>query len=303
MNPQPMLNTGYKPPVNVPVLESSAPTTPFPATCITDITPFKLDAANIYMQGQIPDCVENGVCFAKRYKAWKATGKITNPCRRELAIRTVANDGVPFLDGTSLDSALTVGFSQGIGDAQYFADDHTLSVDAFIGAPIPAIEIASDEKIPPFTFLNDLSANGLKSAVAQHGIVLIGIKVSDWWWTAPNGATSWAMNDILPIRPPDATHPEVSGHCVAIYGYDTEYFYFINWWSSEWGDKGHGWFGVNDLPFIYEAAVISDYPTAVTPPAPTVVIQEPSLAQKIEVVAEDVVEMGKELLAKIEHSL
>lgn len=279
MNPTSFKNLGYRPPVQSDPknwkLESTQPTVPFPIAVTTDITPLKLPE-NIYMQYQVPDCVENSVSFAQRYLAWKATGQIPNPCRRSLAIRTVAADGQPYENGTSLEVALKLANTQGIGDAQYFSDDHTLDNPTFYGASIPETEVASEPtfKIPSYAQVTDLSVNGLKNAINQNGIVLIGIKVSDWWWTAPDGSTSWDATDILPIRPIDATHPEVSGHCVALYGYDETYFYFMNWWSPRWGYQGHGWFGVNDVPEIYEAFVVGNF-TKPTTPSPS-----PSVAQK-----------------------
>lgn len=272
---QPNTNFGYRPPVekdprNWP-LESVQPTQAFPSVHITDIAPFKL-AQNVYMQGKIPDCVENAVCFAQRYEMWKTTNQIPNLCRRELAIKTVAMDGVAFANGTSLEVALKIAHDQGIGDAQYFPDDHTLDENTFIKATIPQQELdsAGVNKVSSYAFVTDLSANGLKNAIYQNGVVLVGIKVSDTWWTAPNGQVSWLSKDILPIRPIDPQNPEVSGHCIALYGYDTQYFYFVNWWSPSWGDGGMGWFGLNDVPEIYEGAVIGSFikPTTPAPPDP-----------------------------------
>lgn len=291
--PTPFSNLGYKPPVVKDSrnweLESVQPTQAFPSSVITDITPFK-QPEMVYMQYQVPDCVENAVSFALRYKMWKSTGIIPSLCRRDLAIKTVAADGVPFEDGTSLQVALSEAWSKGIGDTQYFADDHSLDNATFIGASVPQAETdsATSAKVPGYAFLTDLSVNGLKNAINQNGIVLIGIKVSDQWWTAPNGEVSWNMGDVLPIRPIDANHPEISGHAIALYGYDTEYFYFMNWWSADWGDKGHGWFGVNEVPAIYEAATIGNFvkPTTPAPVKPQVIeqlVEEPkeSIAEAI----------------------
>lgn len=298
---EPFKNLGYTPPVQKDprnwLLESTQPVQPFPDTHVTDITPFKLPQ-NIYMQYQIPDCVENAVAFAQRYDEWKATGIIPNLCRRELAIKTVQADGFPFSAGTNLQVALDIAHKQGIGDAQYFPDDHTLDEATFIGASLPqtVIDSAQAHKIPSYAFVSDLSVNGLKNAIYQNGIVLIGIKVSDWWWTAPSGNASWQVNDILPIRPIDATHPQVSGHAVALYGYDTQYFYFMNWWSPQWGDQGHGWFGINDVPEIYEAAVIGAFIKPTTPaPEPAPSVPQASTTN----VLEEVVQMAEQVVETV----
>lgn len=290
MEPFAFNNTGYRPtetpdPRNWPLESVQVPLTTFPTSHITDITPLKLPQ-NVYMQYQIPDCVENGIAFAQRYIEWKATGVLPNLCRRHLAINTV-NNTVPrisFSQGTNLQVALEQARTKGIGDPQYFPDDHTLDENTFIGASIPDTEVQSGtiHKLPSYAMVTDLSVNGLKNAIAQNGIVIIAIRVSDNWWKAPNGATSWAMNDILPIRPPSTSSPAVSGHCIALYGYDDQYFYFMNWWSPEWGNKGHGWFAANDVPQIYEAAVVGNF-TKPTQPAPveSVVAKEESFVEKV----------------------
>jgi hypothetical protein len=79
--------------------------------------------------------------------------------------------------------------------------------------------------------------------------------ISDARWEATDGRISWEASDILPIRPP---HPSTSRHCVDLYCYNTDEKLdgLVNWWSDEWGNKGTGFFYGNELPYIYQAAVI-----------------------------------------------
>lgn len=312
IKPFQFLNTGLlipekDDPRNWPLEAAQSPITP-PASHITDITPFKLPQ-NVYMQYSIPDCVENGVAFALRYLLWKDKAQFLDLSRRFLAIQTVQrenqmNRGIPFSQGTFLEDALWSAKNNGISETQLFDDNHQLDIKSFIGASLTqdSINDAQAYKLPSYAQVTDLSVNGLRNAIAQNGIVLIGIKISDSWWTAPDGTTSWAMSDVLPIRPPTTQHPVVSGHCVALYGYDQDFFYFMNWWSGQWGYKGHGWFGVNDLPQIYQAFVVGDFikPTQPAPPVP--VNQQQNCAQN-ETLVEKVMHNAEQVLHKIQDIL
>jgi hypothetical protein len=275
-----------------------------------------LSAMPIFMQSQIPDCVENGVTYVKEYHDFKNKGTVVALSRRSLAIPTVAADGVPFDQGTSLQVALNVASKKGIAESSLFSDDHTLSETAFIDAVIPpeAVTNALTHTIESYVFVQDKSANGLKNAIYQNGLVLLGMYIDDAWWTSVTGQTSWFNKDILPLRPVSANSTTKSGHCIALYGYDETYFYLVNWWSDQWAstetpegglgtDGGFGYFGVNDLPEIYEAATIVDLTEEqiqqqinavqqeinnVNPQSSTLAEQE----QKLEQVVEDI---GQEL--------
>lgn len=270
--PKSMLHTGYKPPLqkdprNFP-LEKAQPVVPFPTSFKTDLT-----GMPVFMQSEQPDCVENGVTYVKTYFDFKQSGVVTDFSRRSLVIPTVAQDGIPYDEGTSLQTALNVAHNQGISEAQYFSDDHTMTTEAFVTGPVPpaAVVNALTHKISSYAFVTDLTQAGLQSAIYQNGLVLIGIDIDNAWWTSKTGETSWAKSDILPIRPPTGTaitDTTYSRHIVALYGYDEQYFYFVNWWSNQWAsdlvngnlgtDGGFGYFGINDLPSIYEAATLVD---------------------------------------------
>lgn len=263
--PHSFQNTGYVPPKpqeidprNFPLEQTQAPVA-YPASFKTD-----LSSLPIMMQDQIPDCVENGVIEVKKFHEFQTKGILYDLSRRSLAIPTVKADGVPFSQGTNLQTAMQVAHSQGISESQYCADDHTLDMNTFIDAELSpqAITNANTHTIQSYAFLTDKSANGLKNAIYQNGLVLIGLHIDNNWWTSPTGTTSWAPADILPLRPPPANSTTISGHCVALYGYDDTYFYLVNWWSNAWGDNGYGYFGVNDLSTIYEAATILDLTAA-----------------------------------------
>jgi hypothetical protein len=77
---------------------------------------------------------------------------------------------------------------------------------------------------------------------------------SSAWWTDVNGNVTWQADKILPLRP----RYDGSRHCIDIYAANTGMSLeaIMNWWSDQWATKGTAFFETNDLPYIYEAAVL-----------------------------------------------
>lgn len=253
-----MQNTGYRPP-KAPdprnfVLEKAQPVLPFPASYKTD-----LSALGVYDQEKIPDCVENAITKARQYHEYQATGAALNLCRRFLAYFTVKDDGFPISYGTSVENALKRAKNTGICDASLFPDNHSLDEVTFstVAPSQAAIDNAGTHKIQSYAFLSDFSAAGLKNAIYQNGIVIVGLKLDKNWWTDRAGDVTWDAGKILPLRIPTDAASE-SGHAIILYAYDEQYFYCWNSFGVEWGQAGHGWFAADYLPFIYEAATIVD---------------------------------------------
>lgn len=273
--------TGYKkpiappPPEKVTILTASVA---IPPIYTTDVTPWKSPpTSNIFFQQQQPSCLADGVCQAMEYAIWKATGNVVNLSRRFLWALCVKNDGLPIEDGTYLNTALTMAEQYGVCEAQYFDDDTTLPLDVYADASQITQEAytnALTHKVANWSLVGDISFAGLNRAIYQYGVVITCMEISDQWWTAPNGATSWAADDILPLRPSNPSNPIVSGHCVVLYAYDTLQHYLLNWWSAGWAYNGRGWYRANEAPAVYEAAVLSvvvpTQPAPVAPEMPTI---------------------------------
>lgn len=310
-----MLKTGYvKPqqPHAPETLVALASSTKVPAAHITDIGPLKLPA-NIFFQQQEPSCVAHGVTWAIMYYHWKATGQLVKLSSRFLYALCKTVDGIPADGGTYLKTALELSQKYGVCEDSYFPNDCTLPVDTYANAtliPQAAYANALNYKVESFSFLSDLSVAALNQAIHQNGIVIIGTDVSDYWWTNTAGQNSWNSADLLPLKPEDATHPINSGHCVDLYAYGEPWdgthptnMWGMNWWSPEWAYTGRFCYGANYEPTVYEAAILTLANTAVAPVVPVLEADEPSLAQKVETVVEDVIDMGTNLLAEIEHAL
>lgn len=274
MTSYPFDKTGYLPPVIEDprnfVAESIMPADSgaLPASWVTDITPFKLPQ-NIYMQGKQPSCVAHSVAWAVQYYHWKTTGQVIKLSPRFLYALCKANDGIPNEEGTYMLTALKMAQKYGVCEDNYFHNDVTLSEADYKDVtkiPQAAYTNAATHKIGTYAFLSDTSKNGLNKAIYQNGVVLIGMKIGQEWWTAENGRVSWAADDILPLRPAATV---VSGHAIALYAYGA-FNHLMNWWSYDWGYQGHGWFSSNDIPYIYQAAIITGLaePTSPAPPKP-----------------------------------
>lgn len=224
----------------------TASQTPYPASVKTDISmmPF-------FFQSTIPDCVENSVTYAKMYYDYKKTGKVPNLSRRWLFLNSI-----PSQNGTNVRTALNQAMNGGIAEAIYCPDDHEVSYEQFTAyTPTPeATANAQTHKITGYAFLNEgLDHISLKSLISQFGLVIIGLDINQKWWKP-----SWNYPGMFPLTLVDAKDPTLSYHCVVLYGYDENYYYFCNWWSADWGNQGTGYFSAQDLPDVYEYAIISD---------------------------------------------
>lgn len=259
--PHPFGNTGYKllpPDPRNFVYEKAFPIVSYPPEYKSD-----LSALGVYNQEQIPDCVENAITLAHRYYLNK-NGTLLNLCRRFLAILTVKDDGFSISAGTNVQNALKRAKNTGVCETTYLADDHSLDEVSFSALSFitqDALNNAATHKLTNYAFVTDVSEQGLKSAIYQHGVVVVGLKLDKNWWTAPNGAISWAAQDLFTNKsclrlPTDAA--SISGHAVVLYGYEPGRFIGQNSFSTEWGDNGMFYLGLDYLPFIYEIATLVD---------------------------------------------
>lgn len=315
MNPSTFKNTGYiKPSVSPETLKSFAPekVAAIPASFVTDITPFK-EVQNIFMQAQEPSCVAHGVTWAIMYHYWVKTGKYIKLSPRFVYALCKTVDNIPANGGTYLKTALDIVMKYGVCEDSYFPNDTTLDVNTYTNASLispEAYQNALQYRIDSYDFLSDLSPTGLNTAIYNEGkgdVVITGMDVSDWWWTGPNGLTTWSADSLLPLRPIDTTHPSESGHCTCLYAFGEEWdsahpsnWFGMNWWSAEWAYQGRYCLGTNDLPNIYEAAtIIATFPN--TTPAPENPVENSTpvnkdFIEKVEEIVEEVVDEIKSLV-------
>lgn len=264
------LNTGYVIPHDLPInLDEAAPeSSPIP----TFYKPANIDtffsSFPWFMQGTQPSCVAHGVTFALMYNIWKSTGKVVVLSPRFLYAICKQNDGIPDQDGTLVKVAFEMAKKYGICEERFFTNNVGLTLADYKDAskiPQEAYQNALQYKLPDYKQITDMSLLGLNKAIYQNDVVLIGMKMCDNWWKREDGVDSWLPNDILPLRPPSAKDPVTGAHVIALYSYG-QFHHLTNWWSNRWGYQGKGWYGVNDLPSVYEAFVIVGKCIPTTPP-------------------------------------
>ena len=163
-------------------------------------------------------------------------------------------DGLPIDSGTDMRSIFKSITKAGVLDYTQYGNDVSLSEIEYAKAPTAQMRaLAGKHSGQGYGFITDLSWDGLKQFITDNGPTIILLRVGKEWWTAPNGNSSWAEKDILPLRTPATV---VSGHFVIAHSFDEQYIYFLNHWSNGWGRKGHGYFGKEYMPFINDAGAL-----------------------------------------------
>jgi len=169
-------------------------------------------------------------------------------------------DGIPNAEGTYYREAVKIVKGYGCSDNAQFPNDVNLDKDTYKNADLitpDAYDVGQIRIIKAYVQVDDLSFNGIKQAIYQNKVVLMGVKVGTEWWTDKNGNGSWQEKDILPLRPPKQI---ISGHAILCYGYSNNYIFFRNSFGKDWGRNGDGYFGIEYLPYVQEAWTFIDLP-------------------------------------------
>jgi hypothetical protein len=166
-------------------------------------------------------------------------------------------DGYPIDDGTDMRSIFKSLVNTGAVYFPLLGNDVTVSEYAYAHPLISSVLKANavQHKGSAYGFADDITFEGLKQYISDHGPVILLMRLGSEFWTAPNGQTSWAEKDILPLRAPARI---VSGHFVVAHSYDEKYIYFINSFGPAWGRGGHGYFDTSYMPYIVEAGALID---------------------------------------------
>lgn len=224
---------------------------PAPPTYFTD-----LSSVPVLMQSHQPSCIGHATAAGMMYEDNGAYSYDYSP--RFLYALAKRDDGIPQSEGTYYRQALKEAKQFGVADNAQFPNDVTLDPAVYKDAsliPQTAFDVAKSRLVKSYVAVTDLSFDGIKNAIFQNKVVLLGVRLGDEWWTDEQGQTTWSPALVLPLRPPKK---DVSGHAILAYGYDQNFIYFRNSWSKDWGRSGDGMFGSNYLPFIQEAWTFMD---------------------------------------------
>ncbi len=146
-------------------------------------------------------------------------------------------------------------------------NDTTLDHETYVyhrtiaNLPAQAFAEALEYAIKSYAFPG-ITDQELQNAILNTNGCMLMLEVGPEWWTAPNGAGSWAAADILPLRKPSQI---LGSHEVYLYGYDHVNgklrLWFFNSWSRDWGMNGVGNFMYEDYAaFLQESVTAVDLP-------------------------------------------
>lgn len=226
-------------------LGATVPTYTFPPV-LTNADAF---ATTVEYQGPQPACGSHSGAHLKAIQK----GRRFTPRFTWADIKSF--DGYPIDSGTDMRSIFKSITKAGPLDFEMLANDVTLDKQTYAHPAITTAMKLSASKYSGdgYGFIQDLSFNGIKQFIADHGPSILLLRVGEEWWTSPSGQGSWNESDILPIRIPN---PAVSGHFVVAHSYDENHVYFLNSWSDAWGRKGHGYFGKEYMPYIFDMGAL-----------------------------------------------
>ena len=155
----------------------------------------------ILMQGQSPECGGYSLAFALAYllnQQVSLSGSFAYAYEK-------TQDGVPDVAGTTINAVGQTGHFDGtcldsLFPTTVLSQRTPRRCDTIQGryASSQQDSLTRNGWIP--LFLTDLSWNGIQAAINKYKAVILA-EVRDEWYSAPDGATSWAAEDILPVRP------------------------------------------------------------------------------------------------------
>jgi len=166
-------------------------------------------------------------------------------------------DGWPINSGSDIRSIFKSITKNGALDFAQLGNDVSLSLVDYATPPTQVQRnLAIKHSGMGYGFITDLTFDGLKQFITDHGPTIILMRVNNRFWTAADGHTSWAEKDILPLAPSSPQWPVVSGHFVVAHSFDEDNIYFVNHFSSGWGRNGHGYFGADYMKDINDAGAL-----------------------------------------------
>lgn len=216
-------------------------------------------------QKKIGACVGHAWATAKAWMETKETGKPYSFSPRFIYALAKAQDGFPG-EGTYYRLGGKVLNQQGCPVEEAYPNTTDMTHDDYIDLEAitqEAYNLAKPFKIKGYASVDVRSKNAVMQAIVQNGVLPFGVQLGKEWWNDAKGNASWDPADILPLRAPETV---VSGHAIAVYGYETLpdgdlMIYFRNSWSAAWGNNGNGCFKWSEYsPYFTEAWAYVDLP-------------------------------------------
>lgn len=163
---------------------------------------------------------------------------------------TKSRDGIPLDSGMTINDLFKTLQSPSVCDLSLLDNNTSLSLqDYFNIVPTQAqLDNAQGKLIDNYAITYNPTFEQLKRAIYLNKAVIVLYRCGQNMYKGANGVSSWQEKDILPLSP--NRYPMDSGHFVCATGYDKDYIYFSNSWSTDWGRKGVGYFGADYMKYV-----------------------------------------------------
>lgn len=177
------------------------------------ISPLKIDNRQLMAptdnQGSSPHCAGYSAATLVESIYWKKYGKLKQLDSHQVYALAKQIDGSKDSEGTYLEAACTAVIDLCKKD--------------------PEFDFMKDAHVE--TFFNDKTVNTIeltKQLIHKHDFLQAGFNIDEGWYDCTN------MIYILKQR-----GQSLGGHAVNICGYDSDGFYILNQWSTQFGAKGY----------------------------------------------------------------
>lgn len=174
--------------------------------CDNFVAPDKIDErprmTKVEDQGSNPWCAAYAATQFAENVIWRKTGRPQNIDPSMIYIRAKEIDGMPGVNGTTLEAALQA----------------LIDTKVFDGKICKVRSIKRNQKSVQF-------------ALHRFGVILAGFNVTAEWWKLNMKKTAICSKYILPGQ---------GGHAVCLCGYSDVGAYICNSWGSKWGQYGYG---------------------------------------------------------------
>lgn len=218
---------------------------PIPETYSTDISNIP-----ILHQRQQPACGSHSATALKMIQEKNDDEANPNYTARLHWHVTKSRDGIPLDNGMTINDLFKTLQSPSVCDLSLLDNNTSLSLqDYFNIVPTQAqLDNASGKLIDNYAITYNPTFEQLKRAIYLNKAVIVLYRCGQNMYKGANGVISWQEKDILPLSP--NRYPMDSGHFVCATGYDKDYIYFSNSWSTDWGRKGVGYFGADYMKYV-----------------------------------------------------
>lgn len=234
---------------------SATPTPTLPPSLFTNFERF-----GYYDQQKTPSCVSHAVANLMKLWWFMKTGEVVRFSPRFLHVMSKTGYGPN--DGRDPVSVLKIAQKYGCATELTCPNDTSLDNATYVGIPITQsmLDEAIQRKIPGYVMIPP-TQYGIRAAIQQYGAVAMLFQISNAFWTAPDGTSSWAQDKIDPVRAPKSIFDVISGHEIVGSGYNTSLDHFVNSWGNNWAEHGESDYLFNEWEkWITEAVAIAEVP-------------------------------------------